>query len=512
MRALLLALLLSLPLAASAADLTVPGDASTIAGALAMASAGDRVYVGPGEYVERITVPAGVGLFGSGPEVSIIDGGGGGTVITVGGDGVVISGFSIRNSGGTQYGVDATNAGATICGNLIYWNFRGVWVSGVSDTFVLWNISADNEDDGLDGVNATAVFRGNTVVSNGNPAIADGDIGIYLLSVQTRVVSENIVTSNNEFGIWCDGQTTSENNDVWNHQSDFTSCGVGATDFSADPLFVSVSDDNDPRNDDFHLQAGSPAADVISFPPLDADGSDRDLGAYGGQGYDGGPRPAWSVLAEVDPGTVDAGAEATLTLALGPELLTCDHGIDQVEITLPGFLGALDVDGVTVGGTSVGWSDTGSAGQPVVLLDDVVSVGATILVTLSGEIASGAAGTETIGVRVGHEFLGAWRDVYPGDGDEAGPITTASLDVTATAGGDDDDTTGDDDDTTGDDDDSAGDDDDTGDDDDATAGDDDDDDDDGGRRGGCTCATASDGGVGWVMLALPLILRRRRSS
>ena len=515
MRALLILSLL-LPSTALAADWSVPGDSSTVGGALALASAGDRVYVGPGTYNETVVVPAGVGLFGSGPEVSILDGGNaGGSVVTVGGDGVVISGFSIRGASGGAgaYGIDIPNAAATVCGNLIYWTYRGVWVSGQSDTYILWNISADNEDDGLDGVNATAVFRGNTVVSNGNPSISDGDIGIYLQSVQTRVVSENIVTSNNEYGIWCDGQTASEDNDVWGHQSDFTSCVASATDFSADPLFVAWSDDNDPRNDDFHLQPGSPAADVIPFPPYDADGTDRDLGAYGGQGYDGGPRPAWSTLAEVEPASVSSGS-STLTLAVGPEILACDHGVDRVEITLPGFLGLLDVDGVTVGGSSVNYSPGGNLGQWVVELDDVIGTGAPILITLVGVI-EGSAGTETIGVRVGNSYLGEWRVAGPGDGDGAGAITTATLDVTLGRGGDDDDATGDDDDATGDDDDTTGDDDDsaTGDDDDATTGDDDDDDDGGGRRaGGCGCATA-DGtaGAGAIaLLAAPLLLRRRR--
>ena len=510
MRALLILSLLLLPRAASAADFSVPGDAPTIGGGLSLAAPGDRVFVGPGEFVERVTVPAGVGLYGSGPEVSIIDGGAGGSVITVGGDGVVISGFSIRNSGGTAYGVDVPSAGATICGNLLYWNYRGVWVQGQSDTFVLWNVSADNEDDGLDGVNATAVFRGNTVVSNGNPAIGDGDIGIYLLSVQTRVVSENIVTSNNEYGIWCDGQTASEDNDVWNHQSDFTSCGAGTTDFSADPLFVAWSDDNDPRNDDFHLQAASPAADVIGFPPFDADGTDRDLGAYGGQGYEGGPRPAWSSLAEVSPAEVGLGS-ATLALAIGSETLACDHGIDRVEVTLPGFLALMDVDDVMVGGAAVGWAPGGSLGQWIVELDQVVGSGAPILVTLVGVI-EGSPGTETVGVRVGNSYLGgAWRSAGAGDGDGAGPITTATLDVTLGGGGDDDDSTGDDDDSTGDDDDSTGDDDDdsAGDDDDDNG--DDDDDNGGGRRGGaCGCSATERSAGTWAAAPILLLARRRR--
>ena len=94
MRARLLALLLLLPSSTLAADLYVPGDSSTVGGALATASAGDRVYVGPGVYHERVSVPAGVSLLGAGPEVSILDADALGTVVDVLGDDAVVSGFS----------------------------------------------------------------------------------------------------------------------------------------------------------------------------------------------------------------------------------------------------------------------------------------------------------------------------------------------------------------------------------------------------------------------------------
>ena len=47
---------------AEADDIYVPGDASTVAGGLALATAGDRVYVGEGVFTENVTVPAGTGL------------------------------------------------------------------------------------------------------------------------------------------------------------------------------------------------------------------------------------------------------------------------------------------------------------------------------------------------------------------------------------------------------------------------------------------------------------------
>lgn len=421
---------------ARAADWYVPGDSPTVSGALSMAASGDRVYVGPGTYNEHITVPAGVRLYGSGPEVSILDGSASGTVVKVGGNGVVISGFSIRNAGKSypSFGVDVTNAAATICGNMIYWNFRGVWVEGPSDTNVLWNVSVDNEDDGLDGVNAKASFRGNTVVSNGNPAIMDGDIGIYLMSVDVRVISENIVVYDNEYGIWCDGLTESNHNDVFGHQSDFTSCGSNPTDFSADPQFVAWSDDNDPRNDDFHLKPSSPCVDVIPAAPFDADGSARDIGAYGGQGYDGGPRPTWALSAEVDTVSVTPDTTASIKLVAWPQMIPCDHGVDELELTLPGFLSGLAVSGVEVDGSPVNYQLSGN-GPVVVKLDSVISQPSTIAVKLDGQIPAGAAGSETIGVRAGMAFINAWRQGKAGDGDNGAAVDTMSLTITAAGGG-----------------------------------------------------------------------------
>ncbi len=463
-----------------------------------MASAGDRVYVGPGTYYERVQVPAGVALLGAGPEVSILDGGGAGTVIDVLGDDVVVSGFSIRNAGYAYpaYGVQVMNASAWICGNLIYWNFRGVWVEGPSDTFVQWNVSADNHDDGLDGVSSTAVFRGNTVVSNGDPTISDGDIGIYLLSVESRLISENIVVWNNEFGIWCDGLTDSADNLVYGHASDFTSCGTNPSNIVADPLFVSWSDDGDPSNDDFGLQAASPAMDVLTDPPLDADGSPRDLGAYGGQGYAAGPRPAWTVFAAAGPAEVPLGDSTLVTLQLNPGPIACDHGVDAVRVDLPDIVGFGSVEGVEVAGAPVPFVASGD--HPfVVELDQVVADSSTVELQL---LLSGTAeGEADLEVDAGLAFLDIWTDAVAGS---PGDLTLT------VAGGDDDDVLDDDD--AAPDDDDAGDDDSAAQDDDDAAGDDDDDG--GGRgrsRGGCSCETGAGSPGGLLLVALVALLRRR---
>ena len=53
------------------------------------------------------------------------------------------------------------------------------------------------------------------------------------------------------------------------------------SELSGDPMFVGISEDINPTNDDLHLDPSSPAVDAASSG-ADADGSVADLGAYGG--------------------------------------------------------------------------------------------------------------------------------------------------------------------------------------------------------------------------------------
>ncbi len=61
---------------------------------------------------------------------------------------------------------------------------------------------------------------------------------------------------------------------------------AAVTDIVADPLFVDDPTDGDVADDDYHLQAGSPAIDAGQPGPTynDPDGSRNDIGAYGGPG------------------------------------------------------------------------------------------------------------------------------------------------------------------------------------------------------------------------------------
>jgi hypothetical protein len=151
------ALLLAGPGRASAATLTVcPGGCAytTIAGALAAASSGDKIAVGAGSYGGGFTIRKNVSLLGAGASRTTISGGG--PVVTVAG------------------GVSATIAGVTVNGGSTGF-FGGGLFNGGTLTLKDSTVSANAADGG------GGIFNGGTLVLNdttvsGNSARAGGGI------------------------------------------------------------------------------------------------------------------------------------------------------------------------------------------------------------------------------------------------------------------------------------------------------------------------------------------------
>ncbi len=241
-------------------------DFSNIQDAINYAVGGDIVYVFPGVYNEQVTMKDGVNLFGSGPDVTVIDGGGGHDQVVKfsGTTGTIISGFKITGSSlyplWTTSGIRCIGP-LIIQNNIITGNYCGICVSG------------------------TPTIVNNTIIQNKTCGIVMG------CPPQLQTIKNNIIVSNNT-GIWyyCDPSSGHISyNDVWGNNTNYFDNNApgpfvpqpGTGEISQNPLF---------EDSDYHLAEGSPCIDA-GAPGTeynDPDGTRNDMGAYGGPGASGG--------------------------------------------------------------------------------------------------------------------------------------------------------------------------------------------------------------------------------
>jgi nitrous oxidase accessory protein len=141
MRALVLLLLVSTPLWAE--ETHVEPGAGTLAIAIAGAEPGDVLLLSGGAYLGPVTIDRTLTLQGDGS--ATVDGLGQGTVITVTGDDVVLTGLLVTGSGTDNQAIDSgikivKGADRTrVEGNLLTNNMHGVDVHGGLDSLVLNN-------------------------------------------------------------------------------------------------------------------------------------------------------------------------------------------------------------------------------------------------------------------------------------------------------------------------------------------------------------------------------------
>ena len=218
MRYLLAASLLLVLVAAQASAGTwyVPGDAANIQGAVNMASAGDTVLVAAGTYYEQVTVlNKGIVLASqSGSDVTTIDAGGSGRVMTLDGAsaGMEVRGFTITNGRATS---DSNGFGAGIlCTNgtsVLIRNNRivgdsakygaGIAVLNSSFATIESNQFSSNWADPPRGGHGGAIYLEKTAIGNaiisGNVMIgnsADRGAGVYCPAPAT--IDGNVITGN----------------------------------------------------------------------------------------------------------------------------------------------------------------------------------------------------------------------------------------------------------------------------------------------------------------------------
>jgi len=223
---------------ADPSTIRVPTDFLTIQAAINAAQPGDTVFVLNGTYVENVIVNKTVSLVGENKSGTIIDGGGNGHIVNVTASNVVISGFTLRNSGEFSGGVylDASR-NTTVSGNILRNSYFGVWFdkstgnSVVSNTlfnntdaiymtfstgnFVEGNFLSNNtEGIRLEWFSNLNVFRRNFIINNADGVfigksvnnilvsnyISNNIDGLFLSNAGFCTVNENVF-ANNTYGV-----------------------------------------------------------------------------------------------------------------------------------------------------------------------------------------------------------------------------------------------------------------------------------------------------------------------
>jgi hypothetical protein len=327
---------------ASAATLEVPGQHTTIQGAIDAANQGDTIVVASGVYRLysgnlNISKKALTLRSSQGAEKTIIEGTAGKPVITVAEDShAVIDGFTITSiddedartvRGGGIY--CAPSSSPTIINNIITANravfgggiFCGRWSTATITRNVIYGNKAVRFGGGVFSFMASSIIASNRIMEN--EATSAGG-GIFCNRDFSRITNNLIWrnTAKSGGGISCDrsfsamvnntitnnvaaygggifsegGSVRIINNILWENKDDLFSASFSSSsrpdhsnigdgqfrgvsgNISADPLFA------DPENGDFHLNPGSPCSDAGNPDPIynDRDGSRNDMGAHGG--------------------------------------------------------------------------------------------------------------------------------------------------------------------------------------------------------------------------------------
>lgn len=207
------------PNGSDAADgLTWATAKKTVTAALYVAKAGSAVWVAKGTYVESVTVPFDVGLYGGfdGTESelsqrsvasnpTVLDGGGGsGDVVTCWSMNVVVDGFTIRNGGN---GITKNGGTAVIANNAVSGNSKsGVYIWGtaaLSNNTVTGNV-------------AYGIYISGTVTLVDN-AVSRNGTGVYMDNYSTGILTGNSISQNSTTGVYanCSGPVTLIGNTIY---------------------------------------------------------------------------------------------------------------------------------------------------------------------------------------------------------------------------------------------------------------------------------------------------------
>jgi parallel beta-helix repeat protein len=256
------------------ADLYVPSVSyPTINSALAVATAGDTIYVAAGTYNEDITLENGVDVLGAGANVTTINGTGTKSVVSAGNvilAGTVFDGFTITGGGNTNYGggmyINGSSLTVSNCiftGNHANNRGGGMCIINGASPVVANCVFANNTANSLTGggiytdASSSPSIINNTIVSNTAP---NGG-GIYSDNSSSTTITNNIIVGNTANtsggGIYAAGTPPTINyNDVFGNTAptgaDYYGCSGGTGAKTVDPDFETG----------YNLSAISPCIDV----------------------------------------------------------------------------------------------------------------------------------------------------------------------------------------------------------------------------------------------------------
>ena len=187
-----------------AGTIIVPDHYLTIQEAINAANPGDTIYVRAGTYYENVVMNKTLSLVGESRESAIIDGNLTGTVVTITAGRVLVSNFTIRNSGEhwPYSGIRAEASHSNVINNNITNNNDGIFLYPfVSNNTISGNNITNSYSYGiwLDGPNYNNTISGNNITNN--------VYGILLQSSSNNIISGNNITNSYSYGIWLWGSS-----------------------------------------------------------------------------------------------------------------------------------------------------------------------------------------------------------------------------------------------------------------------------------------------------------------
>lgn len=163
---------------------------------------GGTVYVYSGTYRENIVIKKSLVLSGENKLITVIDGGGIGSVVEIKGASVVISGFTIQHSGSNflDAGIYAKSDYERITDTRILNNNVGIYL--LYGSYSWWNKIKDNtiSDNQYAGIYLGTYSQGYTIQMN---TITDNGYGCFIeYTSVTNQITGNIITNNHMDGIY----------------------------------------------------------------------------------------------------------------------------------------------------------------------------------------------------------------------------------------------------------------------------------------------------------------------